>query len=537
MIARTIRRLRQRCQPLTRACVRCQGQPSREELRREGERTQRENQALRRKIAEREKQISEQERQIRKQEKEIAEREKEIAEREKQITDLERQLAASQKNSTNSSKPPSSDGLAGKSRPRGRAQRRNKKNHRKPGGQKGHPGYSRPLVSLEQVQEIKRILPQTCQHCGQGLPQPVEDLETAGELHRHQVTELPPIQPHVVEYQCPKVVCPACGEGTRAPLPEEAQKLFGAQLTALIAYLTVVCRMPRRVLEAFLEQVLSIPISLGSTQNCWEQASVAVAQPCQELEEQLAHEPVLNSDETGWRNNGDKRYLWALVARSFVFYTVAKNRSSKVLLHLLGAVFAGILCSDRFSAYFKYHKGTAQLCWAHLKRNILGMRDFAKTKEAERFCRDALALYARLFRLWRKFQSQLIDRDQLIQRSIPVQKRWFALAQRHLDSHDKEVRNLATALFLHCGRLFTFLEHPGVEPTNNCVERALRIGVQWRKTSFGNRSATGEVATARLLTVTQTCRLQGRNALDYLREAIVCHRRRQPVPSLLQARK
>src|ERR1700730_18565070 len=194
MIARTIRRLRQRCQPLTRACVRCQ-QPSREELRREVERTQRENQALRRKIAEREKQISEQERQIRKQEKEIAEREKEIAEREKQITDLERQLAASQKNSTNSSKPPSSDGLAGKSRPRGRAQRRNKKNHRKPGGQKGHPGYSRPLVSLEQVQEIKRILPQTCQHCGQGLPQPVEDLETAGELHRHQVTELPPIQP------------------------------------------------------------------------------------------------------------------------------------------------------------------------------------------------------------------------------------------------------------------------------------------------------------------------------------------------------
>src|ERR1700730_12988565 len=370
MIARALRRLRQPCQPLTRACVRCQGQPSREELRREVERTQRENQELRRKIAEREKQISEQENQIRKQEKEIAEREK-------QISDLERQLAASQKNSTNSSKPPSSDGLAGKSRPRGRGQRRNKKNHRKPGGQKGHPGYSRPLVSLEQVQEIKRILPQTCQHCGQGLPQPVEDLETAGELHRHQVTELPPIQPHVVEYQCPKVVCPACGEGTRAPLPEEAQKLFGAQLTALIAYLTVVCRMPRRGLEAFLEQVLRIPISLGSTQNCWEQPSVAVAEPGEEWEEHLAHEPVLNSDETGWRNNGDKRYLWALVARSFVFYTVAKNRSSKVLLHLLGAVFAGILCSDRFSAYFKYHKGTAQLCWAHLKRNILGMRDFA----------------------------------------------------------------------------------------------------------------------------------------------------------------
>src|SRR5437879_148089 len=126
---------------------------------------------------------------------------------------------------------------------------------------------------------------------------------------------------------------------------------FGPQLMALIAYLTIYCRMPRRVVEAFLEHVLGISMSLGSTQKCWEQASAAVAQPCQELEQQLKNEPVLNSDETGWRNNGEKRYLWALVARNFVFYTVAKTRSSAVLIHLLGAVFAGILCSDRFSAY------------------------------------------------------------------------------------------------------------------------------------------------------------------------------------------
>jgi Transposase IS66 family len=85
--------------------------------------------------------------------------------------------------------------------------------------------------------------------------------------------------------------------------------------------------------------------------------------------------------------------LWWLAASC---HTVAKNRSSEVLLYLLGAVFAGILCSDRFTAYFKYHKGAAQLRWAHLKRNILGIQEFAKTKEAERFCRDALALYARL---------------------------------------------------------------------------------------------------------------------------------------------
>jgi transposase len=493
-----------------------------EDLSQEHDRLRRENERLRKQVAEQEKKIGEQE-------KKIDEKEKKIGEKEKQIADLERQLAAYRKNSSNSSKPPSSDGLAKPSRSCGHRQ----KSKRKPGGQKGHPGHHRPPVPLDQVQQIKPVLPVSCKHCGHHLPQRVEEVQTVGHPHCHQVTELPPIQPYVIEYQCLKVLCPVCGEGTRAPLPAEAQGDFGPQLMALIAYLTVVCRMPRRVVETFLQQALNIPISLGSTQNVWQQVSAAVAQPCQELEAQLKHEPVLNSDETGWRSDGERRYLWALVARNFVFYTVARTRSSEVLIHLLGAVFAGILCSDRYSAYFKYQKGMAQLCWAHLKRDILGIQDFAKTTEAERFARDALALYARLFRLWRKFQGNRITRDQLLWRSIRLQKDWFALAQNHLDSDDTPVRNLATALFQHCDRLFTFLEYPGVEPTNNCAERALRTGVQWRKTSFGNRSALGEIATARLLTVSQTCRMQGRNVLIYLGTAVSCHRRCQPVPSLL----
>src|SRR6266496_3687974 len=395
--------------------------PSREQLRRENERLLRENEDLRRKVADAERQI--------------ADAEKQIADAEEQIADLERQLAARQKNSTNSSKPPSSDGLAGKSRQRGRR----KKSKRKPGGQKGHPGHHRPLVPPEQVQEVRPVLPVECKHCGESLPQQLDQIQSLGEVQRHQVTELPPIQPYVIEYQCPKVVCPACGEGTRAPLPEEAQGDFGPQLMALIAYLTIYCRMPRRVVEALLEHVLGISMSLGTSQKCWEQATAPVAGRCQALDAQLKHDPVLNSAETRWRNDGEKRYLWALVARNFGVYTVAKTRSATVLIHLLGAVFAGILCSDRFSAYFKYHKGLSQLCWAHLKRNILGIQDFAKTTDAQRFCRDALALYARLFRLWRKFQGSLIDRNQLILRSIPLQKRWFALAEQYLDSDDKEV--------------------------------------------------------------------------------------------------
>jgi hypothetical protein len=389
------------------------------------------------------------------------------------------------------------------------------------------------LVPAERVAEIRPLLPEQCQHCGQALPAEIEQVQTTGTVQRHQVTELPPIQARIIEYQCHRVVCPQCGESTRATVPEEALGHFGPQLAALIAYLTVVCRMPRRVVEALLGQVLGIEISLGSTQKCWEEASQAVAAPCQELERQLKDEPVLNVDETGWRTNGAKRFLWAFVAARYVVYTVAATRGSAVLIGLLGAVFQGVLCSDRFSAYLKYHSGPAQFCWAHLKRNLLGIVEFTKSSAVERFCRDALAQHARLFRLWHKFRGGQMDRGQLRLRSIPIQKRILALAERHLDSPHREVRNLASALFEHHERLFTFLDQEGVEPTNNSAERALRTGVQWRKICFGNRSTEGELATARLLTVAETCDLQRLNILAYLSAAIACHRRRQQAASLL----
>ena len=481
-----------------------------------------ENERLRRESADKD-------RQIQKLVEQVSDQRKQIADAEKQIADLERQLALRKQNSTNSSKPPSSDGLAGEPRERGRG----KKSRRKVGGQPGHRGAHRPLVPTTQVDEIRPILPELCRYCGHSLPAQIEQVQTTGEPQRHQVTELPAIQARTIEYQCHRVICPACRESTRATVPEEAAGHFGPQLTALIAYLTVVCRMPRRVVEALLGQVLGIDISLGSTQKCWEEASQAVAAPCQELEQQLKDEPVLNVDETGWRTHGDKRFLWAFVAARYVVYTVAASRGSEVLARLLGAVFQGILCSDRFSAYLKYHTGKAQFCWAHLKRNLLGIVEFTKSSAVERFCRDALAQHARLFRLWHKFRGGQIDRSQLLLRSIPIQKRIFALAEQHLDSPHREVRNLATALFKHNGRLFTFLEHEGVEPTNNSAERALRTGVQWRKICFGNRSANGELATSRLLTVAETCDIQRLNILSYLAAAIVCHRNRQKAPSLL----
>ena len=197
-------------------------QPNPEQLQRENERLQRENEELRRKVAEREEQI--------------AEREKQIAEHEKQIADLERQLALRKRNSINSSKPPSSDGLAGEQRARGRKH----KSKRKPGGQPGHAGHHRALVPTAEVSAVEVLLPKQCQHCGTSLPQEATQVTTQGDPRRHQVTEIPPVKPHITEYRLPNVVCDDCGKTTRAPLPEEIAGHFGPYLTAPIAYWTVV---------------------------------------------------------------------------------------------------------------------------------------------------------------------------------------------------------------------------------------------------------------------------------------------------------
>lgn len=503
-------------------------------LEREYERLSRENERLRQELIDRDRKLDQAQRQIADAEKQIADTEKQIADAEKRIADLERKLALRRQNSTTSSKPPSSDGLAGEQRQRGS---RRKKGRRKPGGQPGHCGHWRGLAPASSVDQVIELFPAQCGHCYSRLSR---KMSKQGAPRRHQVTELPRIEAHITEYQCQRVVCPECGQATQADLPPEAQAHFGPQLTGLIAYLTVVCRMPRRMVRDLMEQVLAIPLSLGSIQNGWEEASEAVAEPCAELERQLPHEPVVNSDETGYRTSGEKRWLWAMVAANFVFYKIALTRGAEVLVQLLGEAFAGILCSDRCPSYLKYHRGEGQFCWAHFKRNILGVLEIGKTNDVERFCRDALALHARLFRLWHRFRAGPgarygpITRERLIEKSIPLEKQFFALADRYVDSRDKAVSNLAYALLVHFERFFTFLRKEGVEPTNNVAERALRSAVQWRKISFGSRSAQGEVAMARLLTVSRTCRMQNRAALDYLVIAIRSYRNAQSVPSLLK---
>ena len=175
-----------------------------------------------------------------------------------------------------------------------------------------------------------------------------------------------------------------------------------------------------------------------STQHAWEEASAAVAAPYKALRQALANQPVLNADETGHRTNGAKRWLWTLVAPTFVFYTIATSRGADVLRHLLGTAFAGVLGSDRLSTYLTYPAAHRQFCWAHFRRNLLSAQDLATTAAARRFCREALTLQRQLFRLWHRFRGDPrtrgapLTRAQLVAKVLPIEKCLFALAERYV---------------------------------------------------------------------------------------------------------
>jgi len=281
-------------------------------------------------------------------------------------------------------------------------------------------------VPAERVNTIVDLVPDACRQSAHRL----QTRDDVGDPRRHQVTELPAIEAYITEYRCHRRQCRRCGTTTLAPLPEDLTGQFGPQLTALIAYLTVVCRLPRLVVQRLL------PLSLGSTQNAWEEVSAAVTAPYHELQHALPQQPVLNGDETGHRTNGAKRWLWTLVAPTFIFYAIATSRGSDVLQRLLGATFAGTLGSDRLPTYLTYAAARRQFCWSHFKRNLLSAQELATTASAKRFCREALALQRQLFRLWHRYRGSPdakaapLTRAQLIAKAFPIEKKFFALGER-----------------------------------------------------------------------------------------------------------
>jgi transposase len=327
------------------------------------------------------------------------------------------------------------------------------------------------------------------------------------------------------------VRCPGCGRRRRAQLPGEvSQSAFGPRYQAAIATLSVRNRISRRDVVELCEQLFASRISTGTIDAVLGRASDALAEPCEDLLERLRASAAVNMDETGWRTAGERRALWGIFDERHAYLYVAADRHADHAKTLLADTRA-IVTSDRWWAYTHLPLARRQLCWAHLARDFAAHAEgMAAEKE---FGEHGLALCKRVFWAWEVF-GHTHDRCELrlavraLQREFkPIVRRYAGKAPRY-----KYCRGIARNLSKAWPALWTFAKHPGIEPTNNHAERALRSAVIYRKLSLGSQSTAGEQHTARLLSAHTTCRLQHRSLHLYLTNAISAHARGHPAPLL-----
>lgn len=440
-----------------------------------------------------------------------------------EVANLQEQVSL---NSSNSSKPPSSDGPE-KKIVKGKPKEKGKKR----GGQKGHKGHQRKILPVEQVDEIIEHKPEQCTGCGSQLKgsDPVP--------YRHQVTELPPIKPYVTEHQVHTLSCTCCGKRNRGQLPDAVASQFGSNLVALMALWMGVYRLSKRQVRGLLEDCFDIQVSTGSVINQQNAVSTALEEPVKEALAYVQQQAVRNIDETGWyqRDQEKKAWLWTVVTPAVTIFQVALSRGGKVSRALLGEGHEGLVGSDRYSAYNWLPVRMRQVCWAHL--GAFARRDFQKIVErggqSELLGIPLRILADEILTLWGRVRDGTLTMDDFLLR-LPA----FQLAVHHFlseavhSSHSKTATTCRRILKVEAA-LWTFAFHPGLEPTNNSAERALRKAVIWRGLSYGTQSEAGSRFVERIMTVAETCRQQERNPLDFLRAAVLAHRRSDPVPSLL----
>jgi len=463
------------------------------------------------------------------------------------IAELEARLGT---NSRNSSKSPSTDPPNVAARPKRPPSGRHQ------GGQPGHKGTTRSLLPPDKVDKIVDVRPPACQKCG--APLRGEDPKP----RRRQVVDVPPVKPDVTEYRQHTLTCAACGAETSGSLPPGvAESVFSPRLKAMLAMCSAVYRLSRRTVESLMADFFGVDLSLGSVSACEETVSESLAAPVAEAREYVRAQPVAHVDETGFRQavepqpprgesagqaqaasetaageppakTTSKAWLWTAATALVTVFMVHAKRGAAALSELLGG-FAGLLVSDRWSAYSMFDAARRQLCWAHLLRDFEWLAAFGGEIAATG---GALVEQAKLmFQWWHELKAGALSRPAFQERMRPLMARVEArLAEVAAGGHGKSAAMCREILKLRAA-LWTFVWREGVEPTNNAAERALRPAVLWRKGSFGSGSDRGSRFVERMLTVATTCRQQGRNVVDYLVAACEAHARGEPVPSLLPA--
>jgi transposase len=331
--------------------------------------------------------------------------------------------------------------------------------------------------------------------------------------------------------------CPHCQKVRWALFPVTIARggLVGPRLTTLIAYLKGACHASFSTIRKFLRDVAQVTISRGQLAKIIGKVSQALERPYEELLEDLPTQARLNVDETGHKQSGARMWTWCFRASLYTLFKIDPTRSGEVLMEVLGQEFNGVLGCDYFSAYRRYPREFGvwlQFCLAHLIRDVKFLttlpdpRDRAYGERLREALRQLFAVIHRRERLSAEaFQSQLeAARAQVMRcgtQEVPPTKHAGNLAQR-LEKHGESY--------------FRFITTPGVEPTNNLAEQAIRFVVLDRLVTQGTRSEAGNRWCERIWTVIATCGQQGRSVFDYLYTAVVAWFHQTDAPSLLPSR-
>lgn len=451
------------------------------------------------------------------------------------IAQLEQALARSTKNSSTSHKPPSSD-ITKPPKDNSPSDDSGKKKHI--GAQPGHSKHDREAFSSEAVDHTQGYGLLCCPSCeGQRiilLNEPPRVL---------QQVELKEILFEVQEHRAYAYYCDDCEQVHYGEFPQDVvnKGLFKEGLTALVAYMKHVCHASFSTVRKFIRDVIGIKVSRGYLSKLIQKVSASLDKPYEELLNRLPLELKLNVDETGHKANGERFWSWVFKAELYVLFRIDKSRGSEVLIDVWGKEFDGILGCDYFSAYRKYMKAfnvTVQFCIAHLIRDIRYLTTLPD-EPTQAYGERLLEAVREMFKVIHRQEASTQADFQLALEQAKASLLQVALQEvpSELDDNGKplkrEANNLANRFRRHGEAYFEFITTPGIDPTNNVAEQAIRFIVIDRHVTQGTRSARGRTASERLWTIVATCSLQGRSAFEFIRKAIHAYWHDQPAPSLL----
>jgi len=455
-----------------------------------------------------------------------------IESQQKRINALEIKIAKLLKNSSNSSKPPSSDDIT-----KPKSKKKNKKGKRKIGGQPGHEKHERTLFSEEEIDDFHPYILTDCPDCHtevsiiNGKPRIIQQVE---------LIEVPLIRE---EHRSYPVWCPKCNKIHYMPFPPEVYKegLFKERLTSLVAYMKNVCHASFSTIRKYIRDVLGEKVSRGYLRKVIEKVSLSLEAPYNELLDRLPLETIVNVDETGHKENGDRFWTWVFKAELYVLFKIDKSRGSKVLIDVLGKEFNGVLGSDYFSAYKKYMKDfnvSIQFCIAHLIRNIrflITLNDAETKAYGERLLDEIRNMFKVIHKREEMTKENFTTAlEQAKQKIITTALTDVpSKVNKNGKEEKREAKNMADRFRQFGESYFKFITTPGLDPTNNAAEQAIRFIVIDRLVTQGTRSEKGRQSNERLWTVVATCALQGRSAFNFILESVKAYFHDQPAPSLL----